>query len=267
MEKEALINIILHDLDEMQTLVSTFKGKPAINSAFIQLAHKKLNNIGDELLLLESLADEVQPTSNVTESTLTSPQVQSTPTEDASEIAESSNRFATGEATIDSTVEPIEPEVKKEPQVEVVESNVVETPVVETKEEVIPTQEIVPEPIPAAPVQEPTPTVKPSFIGESIKTESQSVNDRIAPKKDANHIMQIGKPVDDVRKAIGINDRFYFQRELFGGNTEVFNNTLDQLNQMDSFESALQFIQSNYSWDEDNEAAQSFIKNIHRRYI
>ncbi len=80
-------------------------------------------------------------------------------------------------------------------------------------------------------------------------------------------VSQFGKPVSDVRKAIGLNDRFYFQRELFNGNADAFNNTLDQINQMDSFELALQFIKSNYDWDDDNEVTESFYKSIKRRFI
>lgn len=108
---------------------------------------------------------------------------------------------------------------------------------------------------------------KNTVLGEQIHTEVKSVNEQIAVKKEGSHFTQIGKPVDDVRKAIGINDRFYYQRELFGGSMELLNQTLDQLNQMDSFESARQFLQSNFKWEEDNEVSQSFIKNIQRRFI
>ncbi|GEM_PF-5399889 len=109
---------------------------------------------------------------------------------------------------------------------------------------------------------------KPSILGESIKTNSSSVNEVIANRKEqVDDIKQIGKPVDDVRKAFGLNDRFYYQRELFANNADLFNQTLDQINAMDSYDSARSFLQTNYNWSEDNEASETFYKCIRRRFI
>nr|WP_319401561.1 hypothetical protein [uncultured Carboxylicivirga sp.] len=280
MEREALIDIILNDLNEMHTLVSTFKGKPVINSAFINLAKTKLNNIGEELNLLEAVNEEPAPVMEKSESTLTSTARSATPAEEAEEIAESSKKFASGEAFMENSiknptpepkVEPITPSVTEEPKAEPEVIINVEKPL-----------EVEPEPVVTSSIEEKTivsnktieevPVDKPSekknsVLGEKINTEVKSVNERIAVKKEGNYITQIGKPVDDVRKAIGINDRFYYQRELFDGSMELLNQTLDQLNQMDSFELAQQFLKSNFNWDDDNEVSQSFIKNIQRRFI
>jgi len=262
MEREALIDIILNDLNEMHTLVSTFKGKPNINGAFINLAKTKLNNIGEELTLLESFMEEPVQSRDDSESSLTSLTTTSTSINDANQIAESSKKYATGEATAeeqDIILKPnIEPkEIKPEENKKVEEAK--------TKvREVLPEskQEEQKKELEEKPVESRT-----AVLGEKMITETKSVNEKNAVKNDNKHIGQIGKPVDDVRKAIGLNDRFYYQRELFEGNADLFNQTLDQLNQMDSYSSALQFIQSNYNWEDDNEVAQSFLKNIQRRFI
>ncbi|MCU4165949.1 hypothetical protein [Carboxylicivirga caseinilyticus] len=269
MEREALIDIILNDLNEMRTLVSTFKGKPLINSAFINLAKTKLNNISEELNLLEAVQNEPAPVKENTESSMTSAARTSTPAEDAEEIAESSKKFASGEASEKpqetQPVEEVKTEVKNEPVAEVKPEPVIEVKTEEATRVVAETKVITEEP-PKETVEK-TVEKKNTVLGEQIHTEVKSVNEQIAVKKEGSHFTQIGKPVDDVRKAIGINDRFYYQRELFGGSMELLNQTLDQLNQMDSFESARQFLQSNFKWEEDNEVSQSFIKNIQRRFI
>nr|WP_321453281.1 hypothetical protein [uncultured Carboxylicivirga sp.] len=280
MEREALIDIILNDLNEMHTLVSTFKGKPVINSAFINLAKTKLNNIGEELNLLEAVNDEPAPEMEKSESTLTSTARSVTSAEDAEEIAESSKKFASGEASMENSMknptpepkaEPITPSVTEEPKAEPEVIINVEKPL-EVEPEPVVTSSIEEKTIVSNKTLEEAPVDKPSekknsVLGEKINTEVKSVNERIAVKKEGNYITQIGKPVDDVRKAIGINDRFYYQRELFDGSMELLNQTLDQLNQMDSFELAQQFLKSNFNWDDDNEVSQSFIKNIQRRFI
>ncbi|WP_430817410.1 hypothetical protein [Carboxylicivirga sp. RSCT41] len=107
-----------------------------------------------------------------------------------------------------------------------------------------------------------------SVLGEVINQESSSVNDILANKKEiVEDIKQIGKPVDDVKKAFGLNDRFYYQRELFNNNADLFNQTLDQINSMESYDSAISFLQSNYSWGSNNEASEAFFKSIKRRFI
>lgn len=267
MEKEALINIILNDINEMHTLVSTFKGKATISPAFIKLAKSKLNNIAEELKLLESFNGNIADGSNESETSLTSASSHDTSENEAMEIAESSSRFASEEANDDiATVQTDKPkteDVLPTSPVKKTTEPVINEPVVEK----VKTQA---EPAIKEPETAPKETNKPrkdAVLGEKINTEVQSLNERIAIKKEGTHITQIGKPVDDVRKAIGINDRFYYQRELFDGNTDLFNQTLDQLNQMQSFEAAMQFIQSNYNWENDNEVVQSFLKTIQRRFI
>jgi hypothetical protein len=109
---------------------------------------------------------------------------------------------------------------------------------------------------------------KAAILGEVINKDSSSLNEAMANRKESvEDIRQIGKPVDDVRKAFGLNDRFYFQRELFSNNADLFNQTLDQINHMDSYQSAINFLQSNYNWGADNEASESFYKSIKRRFI
>ncbi|MBR8535146.1 hypothetical protein KDU71_06220 [Carboxylicivirga sediminis] len=112
------------------------------------------------------------------------------------------------------------------------------------------------------------PASKASVLGEVIRKEGASVNEAIASRKESvEDIKQIGKPVDDVRKAFGLNDRFYYQRELFSNNADLFNQTLEQINHLDSYDSAISFLRSNYNWPADNEASESFYKSIKRRFI
>ncbi len=116
--------------------------------------------------------------------------------------------------------------------------------------------------------KQPKHSAKATVLGEIIRKEGASVNEAIANRQEqAEDIKQIGKPVSDVRKAFGLNDRFYYQRELFDNNADLFNQTLDQINQMASYDSAISFLQSNYNWETDNEASEAFYKSIRRRFI
>ncbi|MCU4177152.1 hypothetical protein [Carboxylicivirga sp. N1Y90] len=262
MEKEALIDIILNDLKEVHSLITTFKGKEVINQAFINLSHTKLKNISEEINLLESFDISSKNTETPYESSLSSITAQESTEEDSKDIADSSMKFLSGETAAEENKAKIEH--KEEPSKNELIS---ETPVTKPQDIIEDKKTEVSTPPKKAEVKD-VPQENSSILGEKIKQEATSVNERIADKKDTSSMVsQYGKPVSDVRKAIGLNDRFYFQRELFDGNADAFNNILDQVNQMDSYELALQFIQSNYNWDDDNEVAESFYKSIKRRFI
>lgn len=260
MEKEALIEIILNDLNEMQTLVATFKGKSVINSAFIKLAHTKLNNISEELNLLDTLKNEVEQTKDSSESSLTSAASSSLPEEDGEKIATSSQQFFSEEASLKvapsigkETAEPTETPPAPKPTPTATEKETKTRPAkesIKTNKKTTKTQS------------------DSNILGEKINSDRKLIHEQLSGTKESgNAVKQIGKPVNDVRKAIGINDRFFYQRELFQGNADLMNQTLDQLNQLDSFDSAVQFLHSNYHWEEDNEAAETFLKSIKRRFI
>ena len=284
MEKEALIDIILNDIKEVETLVRTFKGKSSISPAFIKLTKTKLVNLTEELHLLEGLQDSTPtvstPKSEISESSLTS--TPSTPDTimDGEKIAASSDQFIREEA-IEIPVSKPEPAPEPVPSSPKIEKKI-EEPV--KKESAQPSIEKVVAPViseapttPPSPVAEPKKTAlpkaqkkgkEPGILGEQIGKEKTSVYERVSTQKDlAESIKQIGKPVSDIRKAFGLNDRFYFQRELFNGNPELFNQTLDQINQMDSYDSATHFLTSNFQWSDDNEVADSFLKSVKRRFI
>jgi hypothetical protein len=74
------------------------------------------------------------------------------------------------------------------------------------------------------------------------------------------------KPVKDIKKAIGINEKFLFIRELFDNNTALYNDTIEKLNQMAGMEEARQYLNENFSWEED-ELSGKFLAQVHRKFI
>lgn len=74
------------------------------------------------------------------------------------------------------------------------------------------------------------------------------------------------KPITDLAKAIGINDKFLFIKELFGGDADLYAQTIKHLNQLTDLNDAIIFIQENFDWDADNETAMAFIDLIRRKF-
>ncbi len=242
MEKEALLTIILQDIKELETLVNTFKGKKIIPEVFIQLSKSKTQGILDEIQLLASIKD-IQETAVPPEN--------------------SEKPVATPSPEPVANIEVvIEKPAATEPEKEVVEVEVVEKrqeKAVDKPKE--PEQKKVGPPAITPPKNGNNTTV----LGELLGKDKPSFNERLAAKQEPASKSQ--PPISDLRRAIGINDRFFFQRELFGGQADLFNQTIDQLNGLNSMDAALSFISTNFNWDPNNDAVTSFFALLRRRFI
>ena len=102
-------------------------------------------------------------------------------------------------------------------------------------------------------------TIEIETIEQDISALGNSSNEGIIEK-----LQQ--QAISDIKNAIGINDKFLFTNELFAGNSQEFEITINQLNQLSSMEEAKEKLEK-YSWSEENEAAQSFLTLVARRYL
>lgn len=75
------------------------------------------------------------------------------------------------------------------------------------------------------------------------------------------------KPILDIHKAIKINDKLGFIRDFFNGDSQKYDSTIDVLNSLDSFEQALDFINSNFKWDQNSDSFKLLIDIVNRRYL
>jgi hypothetical protein len=75
-----------------------------------------------------------------------------------------------------------------------------------------------------------------------------------------------GKAVTEIRQAISIGDRFLYQRELFEQNAELMQRTLNELDQLNSFSEAMDYINMHFHWNQESNTYQQFIVTLHRRF-
>ena len=82
--------------------------------------------------------------------------------------------------------------------------------------------------------------------------------------------MLANNAIDDLRTAFGLNERFYFTNELFGGDGQEFVRAINEFNHLSSLEDAKRLLIAKFipqfGWKEDNEIAEEFITIIKRRY-
>ena len=161
---------------------------------------------------------------------------------DDSDVSDQSAEEPQEEAQ-EETLEPLE---VLEP-LEILENVEAEEPVIEETITEAPVIEPVVEPIAEVKI-EPAPAPKP------------------APRPVPQQTSLFGTTVEDIRQAISLGDRFLFQRELFAGNGELMQKTLDELNALGSLEEAMDYVADNFEWDSDSTAVQLFENVLKRRF-
>ena len=125
-------------------------------------------------------------------------------------------------------------------------------------------------------VETPTMTVVP----EAPKQEEQkaevrpmvSLNDTF--KENASQQATIAKkleesPIADLKKNISLNQRFQFCKDLFKGNNQEYEVTLEKLNNTNRDEAmrVIQTLRDKYSWNPDSMAVKDFTDLVNRRYM
>lgn len=71
--------------------------------------------------------------------------------------------------------------------------------------------------------------------------------------------------ITDLRKAIGINDKFLMIKDLFGGNAAQYEATIDILNEFEDLDDCMIYIVENFSWNPDSEGAKLLVSLIERK--
>ena len=143
--------------------------------------------------------------------------------------------------------------------------------------------ETLPDPAPAygiptpetAPAVEDTPTAMENgqsslpagaVLGEVINHDVQTLADTIARPRDVASELRRSEPVTDLRRAIGLNDKFLLIRDLFGGDGEAYERAIDALNGFEDFDDCMIFIAEHYAWNPNSDGAQLLMELLERKF-
>ena len=133
--------------------------------------------------------------------------------------------------------------------------------------EIIEEEEPVAEPV-VEPVTMTAPAPQPVRSTDNLAPSDTPSAKPTQPAKGAQPLQTslFGTAVEDIRQAISLGDRFLFQRELFAGNGELMQKTLDELNALGSLNEAMDYVLNNFEWDKESTAVQLFENVLKRRF-
>lgn len=225
------VSIIRKDLDEVSALLDQLSLTPGTQIAEIELARSRVHSATEMLKLLPQLSEVPVP-----------PPVHQAESAPSVQLVAKVKAETKPEVKID-----VQAEVKPELRVEVK----------------------------AGARPEPEPEVKTEVAaekGKPILADKFSVADTIGEKPtsvrqdEAITSALHSKPISDIGAAIGINDKFYFIRELFSGDTRAYQETIKRLNSSASLGEAMKILDENTVMGTDPAAQSSFVDVVRRKF-
>ena len=105
-----------------------------------------------------------------------------------------------------------------------------------------------------------------TVLGDVINHDVQTLADTIAPHRDAASELRRQEPVDDLRRAIGINDKFLLIRDLFEGDGAAYERAVGALNACGSLDDCMIYIAEHYAWNPDSDGARLLMELLERKF-
>ncbi|AEV32935.1 hypothetical protein Oweho_1956 [Owenweeksia hongkongensis DSM 17368] len=152
-------------------------------------------------------------------------------------------------------------------------------PVVEEKPEIVePIAEAPKSVAPPQPVQQ-----KPEPINESPVIEKELVDDKTPQQQQMEEVLRQSSAPKTPSKSssinerygtgaitLGLNDRIAFVNQLFGGQQEDLNRVISQINTLESFQEAEDFIENmikpEYDWSQKEEFEMRFMDRVRQKF-
>lgn len=107
-------------------------------------------------------------------------------------------------------------------------------------------------------------------VNDLVTASEESLNEKL--KQAQTEIVEVLKetPVKDLRKAIGINDRFLYINELFRGDENMYERCIKTINNFNIYAEAEYWItrelKVKLGWNNENEVVQQFDQLVRRRF-
>lgn len=105
-------------------------------------------------------------------------------------------------------------------------------------------------------------------VADKYQNKKTFRHDNLAQQQSKNDLssMMQSKPITDLSKAIGVNDKFLFVRELFDGNRDHYHEAIQLLNEIPTFEEAQTYLRETFNWSWDDPVTKKFLELIKRKF-
>ena len=112
--------------------------------------------------------------------------------------------------------------------------------------------------------------MKKKEVNDILSNKKASLNDQLKEEKTELATALHAAPIRDLKKAIGLNDRYLFISELFRGDENMYERSIKTINSFSIYPEAEYWIQRELKvklgWKEKDEAVVLFDQIVKRRF-
>ena len=93
-----------------------------------------------------------------------------------------------------------------------------------------------------------------------------TVNDKMNSQR--TMVVDNFRKIERIKDSLTINQKFMFTKVLFHGDFELFSKAIDRLDQLDTLNAALRYLEEEYAstWDRDSEEFHEFMELVEKRF-
>lgn len=235
MDFNATIDLIIKDLNEATGIIDDLKNYKGVPVLQVELAKAKCKSAADVISLLKTNSLQVNPVIPQPQpQPEPQPQPQSQPqSQPQPEPVKTEKKVSTRQTK--SKPVPEQNELKQEK---------------ETSENIIVSQH-----------------TDSHIIADKFVNIPASLNEQLGGRKAEEDVTEIikSKPISSLREAIGINDRFLFQREIFNGDNKAYDHVISRMEAAESVEDAKAVLISFTGTNAENEAVKQLMDLVKRK--
>jgi len=109
------------------------------------------------------------------------------------------------------------------------------------------------------------------FSEVNPSSEINDLNEKLADARNTHSIVEKlqNNRIESLKSVIGINDKFYFINELFGGDTQKYEDIIYTLNNFKKLDEAMQYFSTlkyRFAWDEQSEPYAKLTHMLERKF-
>ena len=112
-----------------------------------------------------------------------------------------------------------------------------------------------------------------NLLDEIQEVGGESVNEKYAEGTQPESVAEkmTNTKIEDLRKAIALNQKFLFMKDLFSGEKSSYDEAIDKLNSCHTIQEAKSFlaseVENKYNWEQETPAVEQFNNLLERKFL
>lgn len=283
MDFNATIDLIIRELDEAREIIEDLKKLPGMPLLEIEIARSKCKNAAEFIAMLKEVKEVPAPASTPVQPSVPEPEKPDLPGKEtnlfkmpdpiiipagdkqAKQVYNNEPREKSVPSRSEKNKAESQFEIKKEVSRQEEKKEVSRHEEKKNVSHAAKTEDPKDPGLPEIDETEKKPFVAP-IIADTFSHLANRYNENLSEKQDDDFSFSHGRHYTSISDAIGVNDRFYYIREVFNGDREAYTEAISRLEKAGSTGEAREILKSYRKDAHENKASKELIDLVKRKF-